>query len=253
MVYVESASITDIGRKRQGNEDALFVDDDLRLYLVADGMGGHRAGEVASMLVVETVRDYMKAFNEKEDSDPLYFSNATLSRDAGRLLTGIQLANWDVYCKSHANDACSGMGSTLSAVYVTDEKLVVANVGDSPIFLVHNGTIELVSVIHNLKAQKASVEFDFLVHSGGDFDHILTRAMGTEPSVKPDIFELPYFDGDMLVMSSDGLSDKVSPEEILEIVNNQNPENACKLLVEMANDRGGDDNITAIVLKIKNT
>ncbi|MEA3279033.1 MAG: protein phosphatase 2C domain-containing protein [Thermodesulfobacteriota bacterium] len=251
MAIIESAGITDVGKKRKGNEDSLFLDDDQRLYVVADGMGGHQAGEVASKLVVETIRDYMKRFKDEGEAEELDDSDETLSREANRLLSSINLANNVVYNVSQTKNTYSGMGATVSAVYFTDETLISANVGDSPIYLVHNGNIELLSTTHNVFSEQAALDPEMAMQIGAEFKHMLTRAMGIEETVKADICEIQYFKGDALVISSDGLSDKVSPEEILDIVSNVRSDKACRSLVDLANKRGGDDNITVIALKIK--
>jgi len=251
MVVVESAGITDVGRKRKGNEDAFLLDDDLKLYVVADGMGGHQAGEVASILVVETIRDYMKGFKEDGDVEGLVGYDEILSKEAKRLLSGIHMANRGVHQASYSNASYHGMGSTVSAVYFSDETLMAANVGDSPIYLVHDGSIEFLSVPHTVMAEQAAFDPEGAKGLGSQFRHMLTRAIGIEETVKADICEIECFRGDILVISSDGLSDKVSPEEILDVVNKERPHKACRMLVGLANERGGDDNITAIVLKVK--
>ncbi|MEE8553882.1 MAG: protein phosphatase 2C domain-containing protein [Desulfobacterales bacterium] len=252
MVVIESAGVTDIGRRRKDNEDSFLLDNDLGLYVVADGMGGHLAGEVASKLVVDTIWDYMKRFKEDEDAEELEDFEKTLSKEANRLLSGIKLANQGVYQAAQNNESYRGMGSTLSAVYFTDETFIVANVGDSPIYLVHDGRIELISVIHNVMAEQASIDPNEAELLGEKFKHMLTRAIGVEEEVETDICENQYFKGDILAISSDGLSDKVSPDEILDVVRNERPAKACQTLVDLANERGGDDNITVIVLKVKN-
>jgi PPM family protein phosphatase len=252
MVVIESAGITDVGKKRTGNEDSLFLDTDQNLYVVADGMGGHLAGEVASMLVVETIRDYMKRFKEDSDAvEELTDADDTLSRDANRLLAGIRLANQGVYHVSKSKDEYRGMGSTVSAVLFTNGELIAANVGDSPIYLIHRGEIELLSVTHNVITEQAALDPDAARNIGEQYKHMLTRAMGIEETVLPDVSEIPYFKGDQLVISSDGLSDKVPPEEILDIVQREKPERACQTLVDLANARGGDDNCTIIILYVK--
>jgi len=252
MLVIESAGITDIGRKRKNNEDSLFLDNDLGLYIVADGMGGHLAGEVASKLVVDTVRDYMKRFKEDEDAEKLEDFDETLSKEAGQLLSGIKLANQEVYQAAQSNESYRGMGSTLSVVYFTDKTFIVANAGDSPIYLVHDGSIELLSVIHNVMAEQAAIDPNEAELLGEKYKHMLTRAIGVEETVEVDICENQYFKGDILAISSDGLSDKVSPGEILDVVRNERPDKACQTLVDLANERGGDDNITVIVLKVRN-
>ncbi|MBT8366666.1 MAG: protein phosphatase 2C domain-containing protein, partial [Deltaproteobacteria bacterium] len=218
MIVIESAGITDIGKKRQGNEDALFFDDALGLYVVADGMGGHRAGEIASKLVVDTISEYI--LQSRNNGDPAEKNNSdkTLSLEANRLLCGIQLSNKVVHNASLENDACRGMGSTVSAVYFANGTLIAANVGDSPIYLIRDGKIKLLSVLHTVLAEQAALNPENAQKLGMEFKHVLTRAMGTEDSVKADIYEIQCFKDDILVISSDGLSDKASPEEIMKLV-----------------------------------
>jgi len=253
MVIIESAGITDVGRKRTGNEDAMFLDTETNLYIVADGMGGHQAGEVASSLVVDTMRDYMKRFKDDTDAEEMEDFDETLSKEANRLLSSIHLANLGVNKVSHTKETYRGMGSTVSAVFFTDETLIAANVGDSPIYLVHNGTIERLSVLHTVMAEHAAIDPKGAAHLGREYRHMLTRAMGIGETVEPDICEIPFFKDDRVVISSDGLSDKVTPDEILEIVNQERPEKACRKLVDLANERGGDDNVTVIVAKVRKT
>jgi protein phosphatase len=143
------------------------------------------------------------------------------------------------------------MGSTVSAVYFTDGTFIVANVGDSPIYLIRDGKIKLISVLHTVLAEQAAINPEIAENLGLEFRHVLTRAMGTEESVNADIYEINCLKNDMLVISSDGLSDKVSQNEIQDIVKKKKPEAACRTLVDLANERGGDDNITIIILKIK--
>ena len=251
MIEIESAGLTDVGMKRNGNEDALFLDDDLGLYVVADGMGGHQAGEIASQLVVKTIGDYiLQSKNDDLDRENISLDK-TLSSEANRLLSSIRLSNKVVHEASMDIDACRGMGSTVSAVYFTDGTLIVANVGDSPIYLIRDGKIKLISVLHTVLAEQAAINPEIAEKLGMEFRHVLTRAMGTEESVNADIYEINCFKNDMLVISSDGLSDKASPEEILELVNQNGLDTACQRLVKLANDRGGDDNVTTIVLKVK--
>lgn len=253
MAVLESAGITDVGRKRKGNEDALFLDDTLGLYVVADGMGGHRAGEVASSIVVQTIRDAIIKFRATGGSRDLDKIDDTLSLEANQLLHSIEHANTGVNQSSRSNNAYRGMGSTVSVIYFTNESMIVANVGDSPIYLVHNGNIEELSVPHTVMAEQAAMNPDGARQLGAEFRHMLTQAMGIEQSVNPDICEIPYFKGDRLLLCSDGLSDKVSPEEILTVINRQRPKKACATLVNMANDRGGEDNITIIAVRILKT
>jgi len=251
MIVVESGAITDVGAKRKANEDTFYLDDEMGLYVVADGMGGHQAGEVASQLVVEALTDYMKRFGKGEEVEELADSDEALSKEANRLLSGIKLANKAVHAVSKSKEAYRGMGSTVSAVSLTDDTLIAANVGDSPIYLVHGDSIELLSVPHTIMAEQDALSPQGAKSLGKAFEHMLTQAMGIEETVRPDLSEIQCFKGDIVVISSDGLSDKVSPKEILEVVQEERPAKACRELVDMANHRGGDDNITVIVLKVK--
>ncbi len=251
MAIIESAGISDVGRKRKNNEDAFHIDDAQQLYVVADGMGGHRAGEVAAMLVVETIRDYMVTAREDRLLDRSAPNDDSLSAEANRLMSGIRLANQGVHEIANRRQRYRGMGSTVSAALFTDDTLIVANVGDSPVFVVHNGDIEQLSVTHNVISEQAAINPEATRQIGEEYRHMLTRAVGIEASVDPDITEIPYFKGDKLVIGSDGLSDKVLPREILAIVERHPIRDACQRLVEMANARGGDDNITVIALHVK--
>lgn len=248
---IESAGLTDVGRKRKVNQDTLLLDDGSGLYIVADGMGGHQAGEVASKVAVETIRDYMARFRGNDPVEELLDMDETLSKEANRLLSGILLANKGIYDISRNKLAYRGMGSTVSAIYLNEGMLAAANVGDSPIFLVHNGNIELLSVIHTVFAEHAALDPVGAEMLGERFRHMLTRAVGINEFVQPDVFEIQVFGGDILTICSDGLTDKVSADEILDVVQKERPEKACHLLAGMANERGGDDNITVIVLRVR--
>lgn len=251
MVKIESAGISDIGKRRKQNEDSLFLDDRLGLYVVADGMGGHNAGEVASKLVVETIRDYIRQGQSDDPVQERVGIDANLSKEAQLLLAGIQLSNRIVHQTALSNEAYRGMGSTVSAVYFTEKTFIVANVGDSLIYLIRNGGIEQLAVPHTLVAEQTERDPDNAELLWSDFKHVLTRAMGVDEKVKADINEWPLCKNDILVICSDGLTDKASAEEILELVYNRRSERACKSLVDLANARGGDDNITVIVLKVR--
>ncbi|RPH52124.1 MAG: serine/threonine-protein phosphatase [Desulfobacteraceae bacterium] len=252
MLVIESTGISDVGRKRKGNEDALLLDDSMNLFVVADGMGGHKAGEVASNIVVKTIHDYMKRFNDNSSEvEELEDSDNSLSKYANRLVSSIHLANKGIYGLSQTNESYQGMGSTVSAVLFTEENLIAANVGDSPIYLIHDGSIELLSVPHTVLAEQAAIDPEGARKLGPHFRHMLTQAVGIGLTLKPDVCETPCFKGDILVLSSDGLSDKVTPEEILETVKNEKLQKTCQALVDLANERGGDDNVTVIVLKVK--
>ena len=251
MYHIESAGLSDIGMKRKNNEDSFFLSDERQFYVVADGMGGHQAGEVASNLVVETLWDYIKRFNGDDDVEELADPDDALSKEANRLLSGIHLANKSVFQAAQNSETYRGMGSTVSSVYFTDTTLIAANVGDSPIYLIHDGKIELLSVTHTVLAEQRAMDPDNAKQLGNEFKHMLTRAMGVGETVQADISEIQCFKGDILVIGSDGLTEKITKEEIHEIVVREKPEKACRKLVDLSNQRMGGDNVTVVVLKIK--
>lgn len=240
MVIVESAGISDLGRKRSSNEDCILLSDAEGLYLVADGMGGHQAGEVASALVVQSIRDFLSQPPPADEVRP----RGSLSARAYRLLAGIEWSNRLVHQTSNEHAGYRGMGSTVAAVYFSEDTLIAANVGDSPIYLIRSGTINLLSVPHTLQADlPCDAQAPFM-------GHILTRAVGPKMAVEADICELNCFKDDRLVICSDGLSTKVTPLEISAIAAAHSPADACSAMVELANERGGEDNISAVVLRI---
>ncbi|THB78200.1 MAG: serine/threonine-protein phosphatase [Desulfobacteraceae bacterium] len=248
MPIISSASLTDIGRKRAVNEDACLIDDTLGLYVVSDGMGGHRAGEVASRIVVDALHTFMAA---SPSDNALENSRKALSPDAGRLLAGIHNAHMMINEKEAQNTMYKGMGATVSAVFFSGEHtFVAANVGDSPIYLVREDRIEMISVLHTVRAEYEKLSKEGTKPSREIFRHMLTRAMGGDRDHRADIREIQYLEGDRVVICSDGLSEKVEPFEIREMVLKHPPSMSCRHLVDIANHRGGDDNITVIVLEL---
>jgi len=250
MITVESKGITDVGKTRMGNEDSLFYDDDMGLYVVADGMGGHNAGEVASKIVADTFRDRMKRFTDHLDADKLMKDDKSLSEAASWVNTTIHMANRKVFEQGKSDPALKGMGSTVSAVYFTNKTVVVANVGDSPIYLIREDEIKLVSVLHTMMAEYEAMAPEGAKNLSDQFRHMITRGMGLNETVKPDISEIECVKNDMLIISSDGLTDMVETEKIHDVTREGGVDQICKALVDLANERGGKDNITVIVLKI---
>ena len=248
MIQDHSAGLTDVGKQRDGNEDALLLDDENRLYVVADGMGGHQAGEVASGIVIDT---FSSCIIHGGGTKTVTFPDATLSMEANELLACIREANSKVFEKSQNDETCRGMGSTVAALYCSDSTIIAANVGDSPIFLIRDGEPELISVMHTVAAEQAAIDPNRLKNIAEKYLHMLSRAIGVAREVTPDVCETDCFPGDTIVLCSDGLSNLVVPGEIADIVGRHMPEAACRELVDLANERGGTDNITVIVVRIE--
>jgi len=221
------------------NEDRLLIDDEHGIYAVADGMGGHRAGEVASSLAIESIRRYLAGGPAAD----VAAAPAPLSASAQRLLAGICWSNRVVHEAAVSSGSLQGMGSTIAAVYLAGDSLVAANVGDSPIYLIRGGKIERLSEPHTLREELGPEEVP------ASLGHVLTRALGTRPTVEPAICEVSALCEDTVVICSDGLSNKLAAEEIRDIVLSHPPERACREMIALANARGGEDNISAVVLR----
>lgn len=241
-----------VGLVRELNEDSLCVWDvpghpNHTLLVVADGMGGHRAGEVASELAVESLRRYLAGTFRREAR------NSGSGREAGfarRLLAGIRAANRRVYRRAAGRSDLSGMGTTIAAALVAEGRLYVANVGDSRIYLIRGRRIRQLTDDHSVVAELMKTgslsEAEAKVHPQR---HMLTRALGVERSMDIDVREDDLLPGDVLVLATDGLTALVSADEILSTVTNSlsDFERTADRLVELANSRGGPDNITVVV------
>jgi len=246
-----SAGLTDIGRKRENNEDLFYNDDQLGIYIVADGMGGHRAGEVASSTVVSSIKDYMEAFHTssvaQEEGENI------MSPAATAVCHSVELANRVVYQLSQDQGSFKGMGSTAAVAYINDDTLVTANVGDSRIYLIRDNGIEQLTQDHTLLAEQMRKNPDWDPNTASiPMKHILLRAVGIHDSVEADVYEIQPLPGDLVLMCSDGLTDMLSDEEIQRLVVEGGPlEEICGRLVDRANEKGGSDNITVLLVQIQ--
>ncbi|OAA82725.1 Stp1/IreP family PP2C-type Ser/Thr phosphatase [Clostridium ljungdahlii] len=230
--------LSDVGKVRKLNED--FVDfyngKNFNLYVIADGMGGHNAGEVASRIAVETTISYMK-------------SNETSNMEED-LLKAVSVANDKIYELSISHSQFGGMGTTITVCLVKDKDMIVANVGDSSCYVVKYDGITKVTKDHSLVQQLVDegsiTEEEAAIHPN---KNIITRALGTNKSVKVDIFKVNLEDVNRVIMCTDGLSNGVNMNEMYDIIMNNNNEDACKQLIELSKLRGGKDNISVIVFE----
>ena len=237
---MESCALTDVGRVRAVNQDYTYaslnpVGTLPNLFLVADGMGGHRAGDYASRFLVEHLVDYLDSHRGRGV--------------IGQLKTAMDCVNRDLYRESLSSEEFFGMGCTLVAAVVDEETLYVANVGDSRLYLIHGGLIHQVTRDHSYveemvrrgKMKRGSAEYNRQ-------KNIITRAMGISETVEADFFEVDLEEGDYFLLCSDGLSNMVSDEEIGAIVCGEGSigEKARHLIGE-ANRLGGKDNIAVVL------
>jgi serine/threonine protein phosphatase PrpC len=249
---IRSCGITDVGLKRDGNEDAFAVEDSLGLYIVADGMGGHLAGEVASRVAVEMINGAFRKWIEEEASEQEIFGepDASLSLVGNYLLGAIRLANSVVYAMALEQKQYQGMGTTVAALFVTPTMIICANVGDSRIYLMRDGDLERLSRDHSLVGEQ--IEMGMMTEEEADnssIKHVLTRNLGSSEDVEPDIFEIEPSDNDCFVLCSDGVTDLLNDGEILGLsMEASAPEDLCKKIMDTVLKRGAHDNTTIISL-----
>lgn len=247
-----SCSFTDTGLKRGANEDAFLVDEDLPLFVVADGMGGHRGGAVASALAVEFVGVTMRRVIVPPDAGygPLGERPPEIVL-ADELALAIRVAGRQIHEASLAIPEVASMGTTCVALGFARNRAVVANVGDSRAYCVRKRSIEQISQDHSVVAEyvrKGLLSPDQARQHL--FKSALTRSVGFEEETLVDTFLREVEEGDAFVLCSDGLTNLVSDEEISSLVSENEPDGAAEMLVELANQRGGDDNITVVVARV---
>jgi serine/threonine protein phosphatase PrpC len=243
---------TDVGRKRRRNEDAFLVDPELGLYAVADGMGGHSGGDVASKRALEVVReaiaarrDLLEAFAADGSAEPR--KNAQLLVEQA-----IQAACADLLEMARKNPALSGMGSTFVCLVVAGERGVVANVGDSRLYLARKDCAHALTEDHTLiAAQIKSGQLAREDAGRSPFKGVLTRALGQHESVQVDTLVVDLLPGDRLMLCSDGLHNYLRDEETQAMLLGGAPETLADELVRFANAQGGQDNITAVVIQVE--
>jgi protein phosphatase len=242
--------LTDLGRKRTSNEDAFFVDDELGLYVVADGMGGHAAGEVASREAVDTLYGMVKrgVGGLRPLVDPVAEQD---SRAACRLMeSAVQAATYFVFSIAEIDRDKSGMGTTISALLVLGDYAVTAQVGDSRIYLVRGGVVEQLTEDHTLIAWQLKQGLITPQEAArSPHKNVITRAVGNREYVQVDTRCVALQAGVRFLLCSDGLHGYLRGEDIPEIVRSGGPA-AVQRFIELANERGGKDNITAILVEI---
>jgi len=247
-LLVELGSLSDPGQVRELNEDDFgtpetmeisldLVEQKGRLYAVADGMGGHAAGEVASQQAISTL------FKE-------YYASPS-AEITKKMKEAIEIANAEVHAQASLDRAKAGMGTTLVAAVLQGDDLYVANVGDSRAYLVREQSIEQITRDHSWVNEQ--VQADIITEQEARehlYRNIITRSLGTKPDVDIDFFKRKLQLGDVLVLCCDGLSNEVEDDEIARIVSTNGAQESVQALIDLANQRGGPDNITTIVVRV---
>jgi protein phosphatase len=248
---IRYAAKTDVGMKRTHNEDYFSVIDHEQLFIVADGMGGHAMGEVASKMAADTLGEFY-ARTKDEDATWPYKMDRQLSYVENRLVCGIKLANSRIYEASTKDPRCKGMGTTLVSCLVNGDKAYFAHVGDSRGYRIRNGQIKQITRDHSLLEDYKEAKPDMSEDEQKNFPHknVITRALGMRETVQVDIKNDQIQDGDTYLLCCDGLSGMIDDPKMAEIVTScgGDLEKAVAQLVDQANRNGGVDNITVILL-----
>ncbi|HZZ85059.1 MAG TPA: Stp1/IreP family PP2C-type Ser/Thr phosphatase [Anaeromyxobacteraceae bacterium] len=249
---IAARGLTDVGQRRDHNEDSFLVDERLGLFVVADGMGGHAGGGTASRLAVETIRDRVQRAREV---DPGTFSSRTrLDEHPARnvLREAVETACSTIFHTAQREPALAGMGTTVTAVLVVEGVgAFVAHVGDSRCYLVRGGRIYQVSEDHSLvNEQLKSGAITLEEARTSRFRNIITRSVGFEEAVLVDLMGLVLQPGDRLLVCSDGLTNMVDDAQLLEVSSTSPVEQIPQRLVDRANAAGGEDNVTVVVLRV---
>jgi len=246
-----SAGLTDVGRKRTHNEDSFLVDEELQLYVVADGMGGHAGGGTASRIAVETIDRELRKIRTGSDNP---FASAGVLQESPLpevIRSAVERACLSIFTAAQEDPKLAGMGTTVISLLVKDEYAFFAHVGDSRAYLIRGDLIQQISEDHSLvneQIKAGMITPEEAKHSR--YKNIITRSVGFEEEVQVDVMGLVSEPGDTFILCSDGLANMLEDRELLDVVQRtKSVEDIPKRLIEMANDRGGDDNITVIVVQ----
>lgn len=250
---VRFAGGTDIGRRRNHNEDAVYLPVSERLAIVADGMGGHASGEVAAGLAVQTVVDFFRDTAEEQQLTWPFKVDRGVRADANRLATAIKLANLRIHERAQRDAGCKGMGTTIVSALFLDDRVLVGHVGDSRFYRVRDRKIELLTEDHSLindyiKMKRMTPE------EAENFPHknVIVRALGMKDSVQVDIVMDEPRLGDCFLLCSDGLSGMLTDPQICDIMANEpDLDRAAARLIAGANEAGGIDNITVVLARVE--
>ena len=248
-----AAGISDVGLQRDHNEDCYVVLNKEELYVVADGMGGHRAGDVASRLATDVMVEFFQTEAEAL-SWPSDF-DASLSEEENRLLASIRLANRQILERSKENEECEGMGTTVVGALFSREsgKMFIGHVGDSRAYRIRDGMIQQMTRDHSLFNDYLLAMPEMSEEERSELPkNVITRALGMQEQLAVDIQSDDATPGDVYILCSDGLSGMIDDDEIREIVLEASSlQSACQRLITLANSCGGEDNITAVVVRIE--
>ena len=252
-MQIVSGGVTNVGRVRTNNEDCFRIVEDLNLFVLSDGMGGEAHGEIASAMAVDAV---VKHCQETENDPAMTIFGdmpAGWSEKTRRLSSAVHLANRSIYDSAQANPAQRGMGATVTAGWIEGNRLSIAHVGDSRAYLLRGGNLQQLTSDHSLVAEQ--VRRGILTPAEAErseMQSVLLRALGAHEEIEVDSEEHALFGNDVLLLCSDGLTRMVTDPEIAGTLQAEpDPTKASERLVELANEQGGADNVTAVVVRME--
>ncbi len=250
------SGMTDVGLEREHNEDSFGLMHEYDLFVVADGMGGHRAGDVASSMAIEAVNDFFLATEKEDITWPFHF-DPNLPFAMNRLITAVQVANSRIHQASTNSNEHQGMGTTVVGIHLVDnlDTCHIAHVGDSRCYRIRDKNIELITMDHSLVNDYLRAAPDLTEEQLAELPrNVITRALGMQESVVVDVQTQRVSIGDTFILCSDGLNTMLTDDEILEIIRNSidDLEQAGTTLIEKANLNGGEDNVTVILAQVAN-
>ncbi|MBX3269234.1 MAG: Stp1/IreP family PP2C-type Ser/Thr phosphatase [Sandaracinaceae bacterium] len=248
-----AAGLSDVGQQREHNEDSFCILPDYDLFIVADGMGGHRAGDVASKMATHTIASFFQATSKEDATWPFHF-DPHLSVEENRLITGIKVANKRIYEASARYREVHGMGTTVvGALFARERKrMYVAHVGDSRAYRIRDGEITQLTRDHSLLNDYLLVMPDMTQEQRDELPkNVITRALGMQDSVVVDLVPEQPHTHDVYVLCSDGLSGMMTDQQIRDtVIANEELDAAAKALIDRANENGGEDNVTVVLLRV---
>lgn len=248
---IEVAGETNVGMKRTHNEDNFSILEDAGLYIVADGMGGHASGEVASKMAVDALKEFFAATAQDPERTWPYKMDRSKGYEENRLITGIKLANLRIYESAQRDPRQRGMGTTIVTMFAVEDGVYVAHVGDSRGYRIRDGKIEQLTEDHSLLNDYIKMK-RLTPEEIANFPHknVIVRALGMKDTVKVDTrYEQPRA-GDTYLLCSDGLSGPVTDPDMLDIVTSSGDlKTAASRLIQRANEHGGPDNITVVLAR----
>lgn len=250
-LVVRSSGLTDVGLLRTHNEDCFEADDRHEVYVVADGMGGHNHGEVASRVAVDSIREFIAQTVDRDGTLPIGY-DANLLQHSNRLKRSIQVAHDQVLTAIREDGTLLGMGTTIVGAMLDDNILAIAHVGDSRGYRLRNGHLELLTQDHTwVNEQVVAGYLSEEQAKSHPLKNVVTRALGGDSEVVVDVTETEVWPGDLFLLCSDGLTTMLSDQEIHErLVADMSIDAICQRMVDDANARGGFDNITVVILAV---